>query len=85
VQALTPELSEQLGVEETKGVVVSGVEHGSSADEAGLRRGDVILEVNQQLVDSPAAFAKATQGKDKALLLVRRADSTIFVAVKKKE
>jgi len=83
VQPLTPELAEQLSIEEAEGVVVSAVEPGSSADEAGLRRGDVILEVDQQPVPSIAAFQKATQGRDKALLLVRRADATIFVALKK--
>ena len=83
VQPLTPELAEQLSVDESEGVVVSAVEPGSPADEAGLRRGDVILEVDQQPVASVAAFQKATQGRDKALLLVRRADATIFVAVKK--
>jgi len=83
VQPLTPELAEQLSIEEAEGVVVSAVEPGSSADEAGLRRGDVILEVDQQPVASIEAFRKATQGRDKALLLVRRADATIFVAVKK--
>ncbi len=84
VQPLTPELAEQLSIDETEGVVVSAVESGSAADEAGLRRGDVILEVDQQPVAGIAAFEKATQGRDKALLLVRRADATIFVAVKKK-
>jgi serine protease Do len=83
VQPLTPELAEQLSVDETEGVVVSAVEPGSPADEAGLRRGDVILEIDQEPVASVAAFQKATQGRDKALLLVRRADATIFVAVKK--
>jgi serine protease Do len=85
VQPLTPELAEQLSVDEAQGVVVSAVEPGSPADEAGLRRGDVILEVDQQPVADVAAFQKATKGRDKALLLVRRADATIFIALKKQK
>jgi serine protease Do len=84
VQELTPELSEQLGIDEQQGVVVSEVEGGSPAEEAGLRRGDVILEANQEPVKSPAEFLKALEGREKALLLVRRADATLFVAIKKK-
>jgi serine protease Do len=84
VQDLTPELAEQLGVDEKRGVVVSEVENGSPGEEAGLRRGDVVLEVNQQEIKSPGDFRKSLEGKDKALLLVRRADNTIYVALKRK-
>ncbi|MCC6763699.1 MAG: DegQ family serine endoprotease [Deltaproteobacteria bacterium] len=85
VQTLTPEIAENLGVTETKGVVVSSVESGSAADEAGIRRGDVILEVNRQAVedvgDYKAALKKVEKGKN-VLLLVRRGDNTIFLALK---
>jgi len=84
VQELTPELADQLGVDEKRGVVVSEVENGSPGEEAGLRRGDVVLEVNQQEIKSPGDFRKSLEGKDKALLLVRRADNTIYVALKRK-
>jgi len=84
VQPLTPELAEQLSIDEKEGVVVSALEPGGPAEEAGLRRGDVILEIDQRPVPNVEAFQKATHGRDKALLLVRRADATIFVALKKK-
>src|SRR5262249_32623867 len=48
VQTLTPELAENLNLDKgLKGVVVTQVEPGGPAAEAGLRRGDVILEVNR--------------------------------------
>jgi serine protease Do len=84
VQDLGPELAEQLGVTGEKGVVVTEVEGDSSAAEAGVRRGDVILEVNQAAVGNAVEFRSAMKGQEKALLLVRRGEATIFVAVKKK-
>jgi serine protease Do len=85
VQTLTPEIAENLGVEEAKGVVVTAVESGSAADEAGMRRGDVILEVNRSPVDDvdkyKAALKKVEKGKN-LLFLVRRGDNTIFLALK---
>ncbi len=86
VQPLTPEIAESLGLEEgTEGVVVSEVEPGSSADDAGLRRGDVILEVNRKPVDGLRSYRKALGevGAGKAiLLLVQRGGNTIFVPLK---
>jgi serine protease Do len=85
VQTLTPEIAENLGVEETKGVVVTAVESGSAADEAGIRRGDVILEVNRQAVDDADAYKSALKKVEKGknvLFLVRRGDNTIFLALK---
>jgi serine protease Do len=89
VQPLTPDIAESLGLgSEVKGVVVSAVEPGSSADDAGLRRGDVILEVNREPVKDLASYRKAltAAGKGKSvLLLVRRGESTIFMALKPSE
>jgi serine protease Do len=85
VQDLTDELSEQLGVEGEKGVVVTEVENGSPAAKAGMRRGDVILEVNQSPVANAGEFRSAAKDQEKLLLLVRRGEATIFVAVKKAE
>jgi len=84
VQPLSQELADQLGVEEKRGVVVAEVEPGSPGDEAGLRRGDVVLEVNHEEVANVGDFRKSLEGKEKALLLVRRADNTIYVALKRK-
>jgi serine protease Do len=50
VASLTTSLAEQLGVTTTRGAVVLRVTPGSPAYEAGIRRGDVIVEFNRQAV-----------------------------------
>jgi serine protease Do len=86
VQTLTPELAENLGIERgVKGVVVTQVDPAGPAGEAGLRRGDVSLEVTRAPVKDASAYSKALHaaGKGKTVLfLVRRGDNTIFLAVK---
>jgi hypothetical protein len=47
-----------------QGVRVRGVFRGSPADDAGLRSGDAILEVDGQRVDSPQTFASRIRQKD---------------------
>jgi serine protease Do len=84
VQDLTPQLAEQLGVDETEGVVVSRVARGSPAAEAGLRRGDVILEVDRKAVPDVGAFDERLGATDKGvLMLVRRGDNTLFMAMQR--
>ena len=87
VQNLTPQIAESLGLDASAhGVVVSSVAPGSAADEAQIRRGDVILEINRKAVKDTASFhaaLKATDSGKGLLLLVRRGDSTIFLALKR--
>jgi serine protease Do len=64
----------------TKGVVVTNVDPSSEAAEAGLRRGDVIQEVNRQPIKNTSDFERAMRSsKDKHLLLVNRNGSTMFL------
>ena len=71
---MTPELREQLQApRDIHGAVIEQVQPGSSADNAGLQRGDVIVQVNRHDVQSASdvkqALASVPKGKD-ALLLV---------------
>jgi serine protease Do len=71
---LTPELREQLQAPgEIHGAVIEQVKPGSSADNAGLQQGDIILEVNRHKVQSASdvkeALSKVAKGED-ALILV---------------
>ena len=46
IQNLTPDLAKSLGIKETEGALIAGVENSSPADKAGLKRGDLITEMN---------------------------------------
>jgi serine protease Do len=84
VQDLTPDIASQLGYDDERGALVSAVEQGSAADEAGLRRGDLILAVNRSPIASAAALADAlrpAKSGDAVAMLVRRGDNTFYVAV----
>jgi serine protease Do len=87
VQDITPQIAESLSIDSaTRGVVVSAVTPGSPADEAQLRRGDLILEVDRKPVRDAAEFRSAVKASGQGtslLLLVKRADSTIFLALKR--
>jgi serine protease Do len=71
---LTPDLREQIQApREVHGALIEQVQPGSSADNAGLQRGDVILEVNRHKVETAAEvqqeLGKVAKGQD-ALILV---------------
>ena len=50
IQPLTPDLARSLGLDTTRGALVSSVSNGSAAERAGVRRGDVILSINGDVV-----------------------------------
>ncbi len=56
LQAVTPDLVESLGLDRPAGALVAGVVDKSPAAEAGLKPGDVILNVDAYQVDDPDAF-----------------------------
>lgn len=86
VQEVTPQLAESLGLDRPEGVVITRVEPGSPGGEAGLRRGDVILEVDRKAIlglkDYRKAIGETKKGKG-ILFLVRRGDNTLFLALKR--
>jgi serine protease Do len=84
VQEVTPELRKHLGLEEEEGVVISGVQPGGPAAEAGLRRSDVILEVNRHSIEGLDEYRSAlrkAKGAESVLFLIRRGPGTLYVVV----
>jgi serine protease Do len=86
LEELTPEHRRTLGLgpEVQRGVVITGLEQGSSAAKAGLRPGDVVLELNRVAVDSLAKFKELyAKAAGDVLLLVQRRGGTVFLVVRK--
>src|SRR5437762_12908352 len=78
VEPLTGEAAAQLGLTIAAGLLVTDVVAGSPADKAGLRRGDVIVEVGKKPVADPATlFRTLAQLKpgDRVLVFVQRPSS----------
>jgi serine protease Do len=85
VQNLTPQLAESLGLKRDTGVVITAVEPQSTAADAGLRRGDVILQANgKEITNADALQNILEQAKPggNILFLIRRGDNNLFLAVK---
>jgi serine protease Do len=51
IQNITPEVASRLGISESKGVLVTSVDSDSFAEDIGLERGDVIVQVNHEAVN----------------------------------
>jgi len=88
VRKVTPEIAERLDLPIGKGVIVQDVKPGSFAEDVGMARGDIILEVNKQPVNSEEEFARIESslksGQDVVFLVRQRGatrqDGTIFYA-----
>jgi serine protease Do len=82
VSNVTPDIAKQLGLTKTEGVVITGLEPNSVAQGAGLKAGDIILEVNRQKIlnenDYRSAMEKAKPAQG-VLFLIDREGSTFFV------
>ena len=85
IQDLNPQIARQLGIPSSvTGVVVTQVQPDSPAADAGIRRGDVVEEVNRQPVKSASDFQNAVSKSAKSvLLLIQRDDKTIYAVVER--
>ena len=86
VENLSPEIARRLGVPPTtRGVVVTRVQEGSPADAIGIQPGDVIVEIDQHKITNDRDYRAAldqVKDHDTVLLLVRRGDDTLYLAMK---
>ena len=85
LQPVTPQVAKQLGLEgDAEGMVVTGIDGDGAAAEAGIARGDIILEINRQPVNSSDAVQSALESANgkPVLLLISRRGQTIYLTVK---
>src|SRR5213083_240457 len=88
VQDLTPDLAEKFKIKDQRGVLISKIDPGSVAQEQGLREGDLIKEVNRQLVTSAEEFKTAvaqTKTGDSVLLRVVRENRAFYSVLSPRE
>ncbi len=80
---LTPEVAAPLGEDAWSGALVSGVTPRSPAEQAGLRAGDVLTEVNRRRVkDAAGARAALTKTSGASVLMrVKRGDALQYIAI----
>jgi serine protease Do len=86
VSELTPEARRAFSINDAgiKGVIVTELVRNSPAARAGLRPGDVLMEVNRKPVTSVREFADAYgKARGTVLLLVRRHGTTAYIVVKR--
>jgi serine protease Do len=86
VQPITPELAKRMDLDRAEGLVITSVKAGSAAEEAGLRSGDLITQINRRPVKNLADYNRELAASDKGksvLFLVRRGQSSLFLALKR--
>ena len=79
IQSITPDLAKEFSLKSDKGVLISDVMHGSPAEQAGLQRGDVVIELNGKAVEDAAGLkimvAATPPGTTVALKYVRNGET----------
>ena len=85
IEVVTPEIAKEIVLPWVKGLVITEVIPGSSADDMGLQPGDIILEANRVEVSTVDEWEKVIsklEPGDTLLLLVFRSGHTYYVPIK---
>jgi Do/DeqQ family serine protease len=83
-QGITPPLAESFGLDSTLGAIIAGVLRGGPADKAGIKPGDVLVEVNGKPVADPQGMLNliaALEPGSTARLKLRRRDKDVELNV----
>lgn len=85
IQEVTPDLVDGLQLDRPRGALVSVVNEGGPADDAGIERGDVIVRFNNRAInmysDLPARVAQIAPGTEVPVEVIRRGESLSLTVV----
>jgi serine protease Do len=84
VEELTPEIADRMDLKGERGVVISSVDSGGPAAEAGLRPGDLIKEIQREPVNNMDAYRRLVRNLGKTgsvLFLIKRGGNTFYITV----
>ncbi|HNT34136.1 MAG TPA: trypsin-like peptidase domain-containing protein, partial [bacterium] len=87
VSSIDAALARRTGVRMSDGVVIESVQKGSPAEESGLRKGDLILQIGKERVSSLADFQRVVgqmEQYESVEMLVRRGSADYVATVRKK-
>lgn len=85
VRQLTPKIVKRFNIDHDEGVIIADVDQGSVAGDAGLKPGDIILEINKKPINTLANYSAVLEDVkpgDTALFLVKRGNNTIYAALR---
>jgi serine protease Do len=86
--SVTSDEAKASGIKEKEGLLIKNIEGGSTADDAGLKSGDIVKKIEGQLVRTVKDFnsiASAKRNSDRPIVfLIKRGEALQFFAVKPK-
>ncbi len=86
VQTLNTELAEKYGyAENQKGVIITSIQQNSIAAQYGLKKGDVILEIDRTSIRSVMDFSEALQKNEDSSILfkIQRRSQRLYLMIEK--
>ena len=84
VSDLTPEIAQRLNIAETSGVIVSEIQSGGKGEEADIRVGDIIKEINRRPIETVSDYQEILSQVDsgESVNLFIRRKNVGFLVVK---
>lgn len=85
VQNISPDIARHLSLKDRRGVIVTDIQPGSPAEEADLRAGDIIKEINKKAVrniDDFKEVMRKVNARDGVVMLVKRENVSFYAVIR---